>query len=735
MSACEKKIDTTKTTAVAGHVEMMEGSLKSLPLAATQLCSGSSDESQYQVPLQFRGGLPGIIAIDSTDTSPTTTISTVESPMTDSSPSSSPESPTSAAAGPLSLSALTVKPGLSPPRHPQESSLTPPLSPFFGQNAPVSPGRKPRNTKNLSLNMAVPTRAAPPPTLRIKTASAAQSFQSAPPSPSLMMPDRPPKKRPSKLGLSIQTPATGRLPVLDHVNIVPPTPSFARPNTLRHHQSSPSLSVFSPTTGIQGGMQLPPFQIQRAGGPSRTQRSFHSRSHQSSFDSGCTISEEPSPIVSTSLQELEEEDDYSVPLSQEVKSPAYPSGPVCIYDPHVYLYLEPSDQEASQFDVILNVAREVRNPFTDLSNSQQQEKAQLVAGMGDLELTDRQPVDVDTATTTTSTSQLGTEVSKDSDSMVPSASDASSTLSRDPEYIHIPWDHNSNIVDDLLRLVGVIDERVRHGKRVLVHCQCGVSRSASLIVAYGLYKDPSSTVQEVYDAVKKKSRWIGPNMSLIYQLSEFRTKMLKTRGLTTSSNVRSWRGGALPSNTGRANTLPSDRTSASGHSLFTTDDAYESGRSMPQTAPLPDERDRTSTRPDSSSHKETSLEPVNTDRRGDVTPGPLSAPSGLTWGAPDRSTVKKEAVKPPPLTLQEPPDHATGEDGPVVTSDLKDQEDQRTEDVPPTPSLMSPRAFTFTANPLHEPVMKSVFGFHSVDPRSPAQKGEAPIVRSIFDVL
>lgn len=83
---------------------------------------------------------------------------------------------------------------------------------------------------------------------------------------------------------------------------------------------------------------------------------------------------------------------------------------------------------------------------------------------------------------------------------------------KDPEYIHIPWEHNSDIVPDLLRLCKLIDERVTQGKKVLVHCQCGVSRSASLVVAYGLYKDPSLSVQEAYDTVKAKSKWIGPNM-------------------------------------------------------------------------------------------------------------------------------------------------------------------------------------------------------------------------------
>lgn len=707
-------------------------------------------------PLPPVGAPPSLLLSDSTESSPTTTVSTVDdSSMTDSSPTSSPQSP--ASLGPLpSLTpkrarTLTLAP--PPPSSSDPSSLNPPPSPFLGQIAPVSPGRKPRNTKNLSLNMAAPARPGPPPSLRIKTATAAHAFQSAPPSPTLVMPDRPPKKRPSKLGLTIQTPATGRFPgaMIDQVNVVPPTPSTIRPNILRHHQSSPSLSLFSPTTGLAGGMQLPPFPSQRGIGPLRGARQFHSRSQQSSFDSSSTISEEASPAISTSLADLDEDDDYSVPLSQEVKSPAYPSGPVCIYDPLVYLYLEPSDVEASRFDVVFNVAREVRNPFHAPSKGPSTDKSQVVSDLKDMDLKDRTAVDLVAPVPTPPPSDSEANAPPDSMMTDPTPS-AEKPIDKEPEYIHVPWDHNSNIVDDLLRLVVVIDERVRQGKRVLVHCQCGVSRSASLIVAYGLYKEPSLTVQEVYDTVKKKSRWIGPNMSLIYQLSEFRTKMIKTRGLTLS-NSRSWRStGSIVSlgANARANTLPSDK--ASSQSRFAVDD-FPADQSAPQTAPLPDERDRTSARP-GSSHKDPCLEPVNTDRRVDVSAGPLSAPSGFSWNlgwppsprdsrsprrspsrSPSRSPLRKITVVPPPLALVRAPRKPTGDEGITVhTTEI----DRPMEDVPPTPSLMSPRACMFTNNPLREPVMRSVFGFHagiSVDPRSPAQKGEAPIVRNIFDVL
>ncbi|KAF1985180.1 DSPc-domain-containing protein, partial [Aulographum hederae CBS 113979] len=175
-------------------------------------------------------------------------------------------------------------------------------------------------------------------------------------------------------------------------------------------------------------------------------------------------------------EEEEQEPNFDIPQSREEKPDAYPDGPIRIYESGVDLYLEPTADIAFRYDVIFNVASEVKNPFNSL-----------------LAVT------------------------------APEVSPLSPT--KRPEYIHIPWEHNTDIVPDLLRLVTEIDDRVKQGKSVLVHCQCGVSRSASLIVAYGLYKNPGITVQEAYDAVKRRSKWIGPNMNLIMQLQEFRSSL------------------------------------------------------------------------------------------------------------------------------------------------------------------------------------------------------------------
>lgn len=223
----------------------------------------------------------------------------------------------------------------------------------------------------------------------------------------------------------------------------------------------------------------------------------------------------PGPIKKQTLEHVKEEMDYEIPLSQEVKSPAYPEGPVCIYEPNIFLYLEPNDGEARQFDVILNVAREVKSPF-------ERPMADTTSGKSSR----------DQGTQTfRSTADKGVQVPCDKDLQEPLTAITRDQL-RMPEYVHVPWDHNTNVVDDLLALCGLIESRTQQHKRVLVHCQCGVSRSASLLVAYGLYQNPRLSVQEAYDVVKKRSRWIGPNMNLIYQLAEFKSLLMRNAGLT-----------------------------------------------------------------------------------------------------------------------------------------------------------------------------------------------------------
>lgn len=91
------------------------------------------------------------------------------------------------------------------------------------------------------------------------------------------------------------------------------------------------------------------------------------------------------------------------------------------------------------------------------------------------------------------------------------------------------------------------------GGKILVHCQCGVSRSATLVIAFVMqaaalrfgFPETESLMgmHDCYNMVKDKSASISPNISLIYQLVEWerhlssaarRLRDVESRGSTAS---------------------------------------------------------------------------------------------------------------------------------------------------------------------------------------------------------
>ena len=560
---------------------------------------------------------------ESVESSPTTTIYTIESSLTEPSPSSSPESPNSILpSSPLKQQRTKSTPEtLTSMEHRDQFSTSFPHLP--GIHGSESPNKKMRNTKNLSVNTTASIRPASQLSKVSLSNNSSGHASSAPPTPAFIVPPpKVPRKKPSSLGLTITTPDSSNSSSQDRPVLVPQTPSDPQIRSLRALQTVSSGPLFSPTHAPEGGMRLPPLNNASAAtryGPSS--RPPLSISPHSSFDT--TIS---SPITKQTLDHVQEETDYDIPLSQEVKSPSYPQGPICIYDPNVYLYLEPTDVEASEFDVVLNVAREVKNPF------------ELAAERASQNLTSHETQAVHLAGRDSGCKPCPTLSEMSSNSTFESRTDEVAGMAPgvgkatrpQPEYIHVPWDHNTNVVDDLLRLCELIDDRVRQEKRVLVHCQCGVSRSASLVVAYGLYKNPHHTVQEAYDAVKNRSRWIGPNMNLIYQLSEFKTKLGKL-ATTGTHGWPSWRAMGPP----RPSTGSSVIAELPSASL----------RAVPQKSlSAPSQLERTNSF-NSPGPKLLTAEPIG----GDITPGPSSAPPGMAW-SPETypegsSSLEKEQPK------------------------------------------------------------------------------------------
>lgn len=108
-------------------------------------------------------------------------------------------------------------------------------------------------------------------------------------------------------------------------------------------------------------------------------------------------------------------------------------------------------------------------------------------------------------------------------------------------YLHVPWSHTSLILKDLPKITEMIARYDRPGLKTLVHCQCGVLRSACVVVAYFMVKFHIS-VNEAYELLKSGTantaepcnrriaqlghhvdacERICPNMSLIFELMDF----------------------------------------------------------------------------------------------------------------------------------------------------------------------------------------------------------------------
>lgn len=109
------------------------------------------------------------------------------------------------------------------------------------------------------------------------------------------------------------------------------------------------------------------------------------------------------------------------------------------------------------------------------------------------------------------------------------------------QYVYIPWSHTLSILEKLPELTSTIAKYDTQGKKILVHCQCGVLRSACVIVAYFMVKFKIS-VNEAYELLKSGTDntaetcnlnianlgntvqacdRICPNMSLIFELMDF----------------------------------------------------------------------------------------------------------------------------------------------------------------------------------------------------------------------
>ncbi|KIJ21585.1 hypothetical protein PAXINDRAFT_64548 [Paxillus involutus ATCC 200175] len=116
-------------------------------------------------------------------------------------------------------------------------------------------------------------------------------------------------------------------------------------------------------------------------------------------------------------------------------------------------------------------------------------------------------------------------------------------------YLKLDWSHGQRdlVTDGFPTAMAFVDAALDRNEGVLIHCQCGVSRSATLMIAIvmraaamRLTTVPPDVwdlkgMQAAYSFVKEKSKHVGPNMSLIYQLLDYE-KALHGEGSSSASS-------------------------------------------------------------------------------------------------------------------------------------------------------------------------------------------------------
>jgi hypothetical protein len=153
---------------------------------------------------------------------------------------------------------------------------------------------------------------------------------------------------------------------------------------------------------------------------------------------------------------------------------------------------------------ILNVAAEVNNPYEYLFQPMDSMLAQVVVPSPSL--SSASSIDSESSIKTMSSfSHIGTAVG----------------------YQKLPWEHNQdNLVIELQKAINIIDRAREAGQTILVHCQCGVARSATVIIAYTM-KTLKLPMQEAYAHVKSIVPAISPNLGLLFQLREFEQSLFQ----------------------------------------------------------------------------------------------------------------------------------------------------------------------------------------------------------------
>ncbi|KAG8901319.1 hypothetical protein FRB99_005395 [Tulasnella sp. 403] len=239
----------------------------------------------------------------------------------------------------------------------------------------------------------------------------------------------------------------------------------------------------------------------------------------------------------------------------------YQNGPIQVL-PGIWLGCEENARDwdnlrRCNIGSILNVAKEIHNVIGSDAGSVNQTQVPATSSISlappplKVRSLNKSPSAPSFSTSQTQTQAHKAALSRDPPKPVPSFHLADRTTGRpDLHYLHLPWSHGQPdlVANGFPQAMEFVDESVKRGKGVLVHCQCGVSRSATLVIALVMraasrpdateeLKKVGPTMSGAYEFVKEKSVCVGPNMSLIYQLMEYEKHLAPRNGSRAPSRT------------------------------------------------------------------------------------------------------------------------------------------------------------------------------------------------------
>ncbi len=87
-------------------------------------------------------------------------------------------------------------------------------------------------------------------------------------------------------------------------------------------------------------------------------------------------------------------------------------------------------------------------------------------------------------------------------------------------WINIDDSESSDLYSHLQKVTTFIHDSIENGDKVLVHCQAGISRSATVVIAY-IMRSKRYSLQDAFNFVKRKRSIIFPNAGFRQQLAQF----------------------------------------------------------------------------------------------------------------------------------------------------------------------------------------------------------------------